>query len=378
MPTDIKGLYKSYLEGRTDIQTIDTYEGGRGLFLKENWDGSWAAMSNVGADNWAVHSFNDKALAVGYLMDVSMGQLDALDSILKAVPEFLSHAKDILSDALFSPAPASRVGSLIENDRAAHTDKLSGALKVGDGVYDPVHALYIDSTVGSSDSPTVTFHRVDLGDIETCLQYGIDSFSNVPDFANSIAYRSPLAAISVSGADDPKIGYLAATLAGDGRWCDVSVLDTAQFNRLVDVFTKNNDIVNDILLHGQQDKDSVEQAVDLLGKAKAIGGEYMKAVDGVLAASFEQLGSSPVDAVDNLLNLYAGADDAARGAIAETFQTLTGKPFDSFVETTVEQCELLLGPYSQGESLDEIMGQKVNVAGDGELGDELNMSNGER
>lgn len=378
MPTDIKGLYKSYLEGRTDIQIIDTYEGGRGLFLKENWDGSWAAMSNVGADNWAVHSFNDKALAVGYLMDVSMGQLDALDSILKAVPEYLLQAKDILSDALFSPAPASRIGSLIENDRAAHTDKLSGALKDGEGVYDPVHALYIDSTVGSSDSPTVTFHRVDLGDIETCLQYGIDSFSNVPDFANSIAYRSPLAAISVSGADDPKIGYLAATLAGDGRWCDVSVLDTAQFNRLMDVFTKNNDIVNDILLHGQQDKDSVEQAVDLLGKAKAIGGEYMKAVDGVLAASFEQLGSSPVDAVDNLLNLYAAADDAARGAIAETFQTLTGKPFDSFVEATVEQCELLLGPYSQGESLDEMMEQKVEVAGYGEVGDEMSVSNGER
>ncbi|WP_432315474.1 hypothetical protein [Collinsella aerofaciens] len=378
MPTDIKGLYKSYLEGRTDIQTIDTYGGGRGLFLKENWDGSWAAMSNVGSDNCAVHSFEDKALAVGYLLGVSMGQLDMMDSILKAVPEYLSHAKDILSDALFSPAPASRVGSLIENNRAFHTDELSGVLKRGEGVYDPTHALYIDSTVGSGDSPTITFHRVDLGDIETCLQYGFDSFSDVPDFANSVVYRPPLAVIPISGADDPKIGYLAATLAGDGRWCDVSVLDTAQFNRLMDVFTKNNDIVNDILLHGEQNKDSVEQAVDLLGKAKAIGGEYMEAVDGVLAISFDRLGSSPFDAVDNLLNLYAGADDAARGAIAETFQTLTGKPFDSFVEVTVEQCELLLGPYSQGESLDEMMEQKVELAGDGEIGDEISVSNGER
>lgn len=65
MSADIKGMYKSYLDGRTDIQTIDTYEGGRGLFLKENRDGSWSAMSNVGADNLAVHSFNDRALAVG-------------------------------------------------------------------------------------------------------------------------------------------------------------------------------------------------------------------------------------------------------------------------------------------------------------------------
>lgn len=382
MLTDIKGLYKRYLEGRTDIQTIDTYGGGRGLFLKENRDGSWAAMSNVGLDNWGVHSFEDKALAVGYLLGVSMEQLDMMDSILKAVPEYKLHAKNILSDALFSPAPASRVGSLIENDRAFHTDELSGALKNGDGVYDPTHALYIDSTVGSGDSPTITFHRVDLGDIETCLQYGFDSFSDVPDFANSVVYRPPLAVIPISGADDPKIGYLAATLAGDGRWCDVSVLDTAQFNQLMDVFTKNNDIVNDILLHGEQNKDSVEQAVDLLRKAKAIGGEYMEAVDGVLAislaVSFEQLGSTPVDTVDNLLNLYAGADDAARGAIAETFQTLTGKPFDSFVEATVEQCELLLGPYSQGESLDEMIEQAGEAAGDGEIGDEMSVSNGER
>lgn len=218
MPTDIKGLYKSYLEGHTDIQIIDTYEEGRGLFLKENWDGSWTAMSNVGTDNWAVHSFGDKALAVGYLLGVNMEQLDMMDSILKAVPEYLSHAKDILSEALFSPAPASRVGSLIENNRAFHTDELSEALKRGEGVYDPTHALYIDSTVGSGDSPAITFHRVDLG--------------------------------------------VAATLAGDGRWCDVSVLDTAQFNRLMDVFTKNNDIVSDILLHDGQSKGSLELAAD--------------------------------------------------------------------------------------------------------------------
>lgn len=311
MPTDIKGLYKSYLEGHTDIQIIETYEEGRGLFLKENWDGSWTAMSNVGTDNWAVHSFGDKALAVGYLLGVNMEQLDMMDSILKAVPEYLSHAKDILSEALFSPAPASRVGSLIENNRAFHTDELSEALKRGEGVYDPTHALYIDSTVGSGDSPTITFHRVDLGDIETCLQYGFDSFSDVPDFANSVVYRPPLAVIPISGADDPKIGYLAATLAGDGRWCDVSVLDTAQFNRLMDVFTKNNDIVSDILLHDGQSKGSLELAAD--------GRNY-------------------------------AADNARIEEIAP----------------------------KADEWRDEMMEQKVEVAGDSEIGEELGVSNGER
>lgn len=234
MPTDIKGLYKSYLEGRTDIQTIDTYEGGRGLFLKENWDGSWSAMSNVGSDNRAVHSFNDRALAVGYLLGVSMEQLDTLDSILKAV-----RAKDYLSKALFSPAPAGRAGSLIENDRALHCDRLRRALMDGNGVYDPVHFLYVDSTVGTDDSPTISFHRVTLGEIANYLRHGGDNLSDIPKSAYSFHHLPPFSEISVSGPDDPKIGYLAATLAGDGRWCDVSELDSVQLDRLSGVNSKN-------------------------------------------------------------------------------------------------------------------------------------------
>lgn len=417
MPTDIKELYKSYLDGRTDIQTIDTYKGGRGLFLKENWDGSWAAMSIVGADNWAVHSFEDKALAVGYLLGADKEQLVFLNSILREAKNSGNLNERFLSEALLTCAPSSGIGSLIEGNRALHTDLLSGALKDGAGAYDPTHALYIDSTVGSSDSPSITFHRIGLGVIEDCLQYGIDDFSNLRDFANSIAYRQPLVEIPVSGADDPKIGYLTATLAGDGRWCDVSVIDTAQFNRLMDVFTKNNDIVNDILLHGEQNKDSAEQAADehncesvklpyvnpadndrieedapkadgwrdgmveqvsgLMDKVKDVDAVGADGADTVLAKMFESIGENSTDAVMDMLEVYSHSDTSGRSAITEVFYALTGETFDSFLTQASDACEQALCKFGE-ESLDDLMEQKCEIADGNELGEDLGALNEDR
>lgn len=409
MPTDIKGVYKSYLDGRTDIQTIDTYEGGRGLFLKENWDGSWAAMSNLGTDNWAVHSFGEKALAVGCLLGADKEQLAFLDSILKEAKNRGYLNECLLSEALLTCAPLSGAGSLMESNRALHADLLSRALKDGGGAYDPAHAIYIDSTIGSSDSPSITFHRIDFGEIEDCLRHGIDYFSDVPDFANSMAYRQPLVEIPVSGVDDPKIGYLAATLAGDGRWCDVSVLDTAQFNRLKDVLTKNNDIVIDMLLFDEQGKDlsrpqspeknalptesgrtdsnvpkvdewrdgMVEQVSGLMNKVKEVDAVGADGADTVLAEMFDSLAENSTDAVMNMLEVYSRSDTSGRAAVAEVFQALTGETFDNFLMQASDACEQTLGRFD-GESLDEMMEQKVEVARDGELGDEMSVSNGER
>lgn len=409
MPTDIKGLYKSYLAGRTDIQTIDAYEGGRGLFLKENWDGSWAAMSNLGTDNWAMHSFNERALAVGYLLGADREQLAFLDSIFTDAKNSGYPKERLLSEALLTCAPSSGIGSLIESNRELHADLLSGALKDGAGVYDPTHAIYIDSTVGSSDSPSITFHRIDFGKIEDCLQHGIGNFSDVPDFANSIAYRQPLVEILVSGADDPKIGYLAATLAGDGRWCDVSVLDTAQFNRLKDVLTKNNDIVIDMLLFDEQDKDfsaqqsleknafpvendrtisnvpnvdewrdgMVEQVSGLMDKVKDVDAVGADGADTVLAKMLESIGDNSTDAVIDMLEVYSQSDTSGRSAIAEVFHALTGETFDYFLTQASDACEQTLCQFGE-ESLDDLMEQKAEVAGNGELGEDLSVSNGER
>lgn len=409
MLADIKALYKSYLDGRTDIQTIDTYEGGRGLFLKENWDGSWAAMSNVGTDNWAVHSFGDKALAVGYLLGADKEQLAFLDSILKEAKNSGYLNERFLSEALLTCAPSSGAGSLMESNRALHADLLSGALKDGAGAYDPTHAIYIDSTIGSSDSPSITFHRIDFGEIEDCLQHGIDNFSDVPDFANSIAYRRPLVEIPVSGADDPKIGYLAATLAGDGRWCDVSVLDTAQLNRLKDVLTKSNDIMIDMLLLGEQSKDlsrpqppeknalptesgrtdsnvpkvdewrdgMVEQVSGLMDKVKDVDAVGANGADTVLAKMLESVGENSTDAVMDMLEVYSQSDTSGRSAIAEVFHALTGETFDYFLTQASDACEQTLCQFGE-ESLDDLMEQKVEVADGNELGEDLGVSNGER
>ena len=409
MLADIKALYKSYLDGRTDIQTIDTYEGGRGLFLKENWDGSWAAMSNVGTDNWAVHSFGDKALAVGYLLGADKEQLVFLDSILKEAKNSGYLNERFLSEALLTCAPSSGAGSLMESNRALHADLLSGALKDGAGAYDPTHAIYIDSTIGSSDSPSITFHRIDFGEIEDCLQHGIDNFSDVPDFANSIAYRRPLVEIPVSGADDPKIGYLAATLAGDGRWCDVSVLDTAQLNRLKDVLTKSNDIMIDMLLLGEQSKDlsrpqppeknalptesgrtdsnvpkvdewrdgMVEQVSGLMDKVKDVDAVGANGADTVLAKMLESVGENSTDAVMDMLEVYSQSDTSGRSAIAEVFHALTGETFDYFLTQASDACEQTLCQFGE-ESLDDLMEQKVEVADGNELGEDLGVSNGER
>lgn len=409
MSADIKGMYKSYLDGRTDIQTIDTYEGGRGLFLKENRDGSWSAMSNVGADNLAVHSFNDRALAVGYLLGADREQLVFLDSILKEAKNSGYLNGCFLSEALLTCAPSSGIGSLIESNRALHANLLSGSLKGGDGVYDPTHALYIDSTVGSSDSPSITFYGIDLGVIEDCLRHGIDNFSDVPDFANSIAYRQPLVEIPVSGADDPKIGYLTATLAGDGRWCDVSTLDTSQFNRLKGVLTKNNDITIDMLLFCEQDKDfsaqqsleknafpaendrtisnvpnvdewrdgMVEQVSGLMDKVKDVDAVGTDGADTVLAKMLESIGDNSTDAVIDMLEVYSQSDTSGRSAIAQVFHALTGETFDYFLTQASDACEQTLCQFGE-ESLDDLMAQKAEVAGNGELGEDLSVSNGER
>lgn len=409
MLADIKALYKSYLDGRTDIQTIDTYEGGRGLFLKENWDGSWSAMSNVGMDNWAVHSFGDKALAVGYLLGADKEQLAFLDSILKEAKNSGYLNERFLSEALLTCAPSSGAGSLMESNRALHADLLSGALKDGAGAYDPAHAIYIDSTIGSGDSPSITFHRIDFGEIEDCLQHGIDNFSDVPDFANSIAYRRPLVEIPVSGADDPKIGYLAATLAGDGRWCDVSVLDPAQLNRLKDVLTKSNDIMIDMLLLGEQGKDlsrpqspeknalptesgrtdsnvpkvdewrdgMVEQVSGLMDKVKDVDAVGANGADTVLAKMLESVGENSTDAVMDMLEVYSQSDTSGRSAIAEVFHALTGETFDYFLTQASDACEQTLCQFGE-ESLDDLMEQKVDVADGNELGEDLGVSNGER
>ncbi|VWM00884.1 Uncharacterised protein [Collinsella aerofaciens] len=60
------------------------------------------------------------------------------------------------------------------------------------------------------------------------------------------------------------------------------------------------------------------------------------------------------------------------------FESLIGESFDTFLSEAAKACEKTLEPSEVGESLDEMMEQKVEVAGDNEIGEELSVSNGER
>lgn len=215
--------------------------------------------------------------------------------------------------------------------------------------------------------------------------------------------------IPVSGADDPKIGYLTATLAGDGRWCDVSALDTSQFNRLKDVLTKNNDITIDMLLFCEQDKDfsaqqsleknafpaendrtvsnvpnvdewrdgMVEQVSGLMDKVKDVDAVGADGADTVLAKMLESIGDNSTDAVMDMLEVYSQSDTSGRSAIVEVFRALTGETFDSFLMQSSDACEQTLCQFGE-ESLDEMMEQKVEVADGNELGEDLGVLNENR
>lgn len=121
----------------------------------------------------------------------------------------------------------------------------------------------------------------------------------------------------------------------------------------------------------------VEQVSGLMDKVKDVDAVGADGADTVLAKMLESIGDNSTDAVMDMLEVYSRCDISGRSAIAEVFHALTGESFDSFLMQASDACELTLGRFDS-ESLDEMMEQKVDVAGDGELGEGLDVSNAER
>lgn len=92
----------------------------------------------------------------------------------------------------------------------------------------------------------------------------------------------------------------------------------------------------------------------------------------------EHAGLEQAGIAAEIFNLYTEADGAGREIIGTMFESLIGESLDTFLSEAAKACEKTLEPSEIGESLDEMMEQKFEVAGDGELGEELSMSNGER
>ena len=121
----------------------------------------------------------------------------------------------------------------------------------------------------------------------------------------------------------------------------------------------------------------VEQVSGLMDKVKDVDAVGADGADTVLAKMLESIGDNSTDAVMDMLEVYSRSDISGRSAIAEVFHALTGESFDSFLMHASDGCELTLGRFDR-ESLDDMMEQKVDVAGDGELGEGLDVSNAER
>lgn len=119
----------------------------------------------------------------------------------------------------------------------------------------------------------------------------------------------------------------------------------------------------------------IENLMDKIDNLDAIG---VTDADTVLADMMEQTDFEQTGAAAEIFNLYTEADGAGREIISSMFESLIGESFDTFLSEATKACEKTLEPSEVGESLDEMMEQKAEVAGDGEIGDEMSVSNEER
>ena len=166
-------------------------------------------------------------------------------------------------------------------------------------------------------------------------------------------------------------------LSDDGRWCEVSELNEETLARFKDVIAKADRIDAETVKDDEWRDGMVEQVSGFMDAIKDIDTQEAKGADTVLVEMFDSIAENSTDAVMDMLKVYSRSDVSGRTAVAEVFHALTGESFDSFLMQASDACELTLGRFD-GESLDEMMEQKVDVAGDGELGEGLDVSNAER
>lgn len=119
----------------------------------------------------------------------------------------------------------------------------------------------------------------------------------------------------------------------------------------------------------------IENLMDKIDGLESVG---VTDADTALADMVEHADLEQAGIAAEIFNLYTEADGAGREIIGTMFESLIGESFDTFLSEATKACEKTLEPSEVGESLDEMMEQKVEVAGDGEIGDEISVSNGER
>lgn len=130
--------------------------------------------------------------------------------------------------------------------------------------------------------------------------------------------------------------------------------------------------------HPDERTETIEHIDNLMDKIDSLESVGVTDADTVLADMVELVDFEQTGVAAEIFNPYTEADAAGREVIGSMFESLIGESFDTFLSEATKACEKTLEQSEVGESLDEMMEQKVEVAGDGELGDEMSVSNGER
>ena len=130
--------------------------------------------------------------------------------------------------------------------------------------------------------------------------------------------------------------------------------------------------------HPDECTEAIEHIDNLMDKIDSLESVGVTDADTVLADMVERADFEQSGVAAEIFNLYTEADGAGREIIGAMFESLIGESFDTFLSEATKACEKTLEQSEVGESLDEMMEQKVEVAEDSEIGDEISVSNGER
>lgn len=130
--------------------------------------------------------------------------------------------------------------------------------------------------------------------------------------------------------------------------------------------------------HPDERTDAIEHIDDLMDKIDSLESVGVTDADTVLADMVERADFEQTGVAAEIFNLYTEADVAGREIIGSMFESLIGRSFDTFLSEATKACEKSLKSPEVGESLDDLMEQKTEVAADSELVEELSVSSEER
>ena len=130
--------------------------------------------------------------------------------------------------------------------------------------------------------------------------------------------------------------------------------------------------------HPDERTEAIEHIDNLMDKIDSLESVGVTDADTVLADMVERADFEQTGVASEIFSLYTEADVAGREIIGSMFESLIGESLDTFLSEATKACEKTLKSPEVGESLDDLMEQKTEVAADSELVEELSVSSEER